>query len=240
MSKVLTALAVVLVASAAGLAILVSAGGTVQPPATAPGTSNYQNGGSSFSASYSSNNQYSATNGNLTLATISYKVTSNYQIISNYPNGGNYQYGSNYQDGGPSFLASNGSVVVITASHLNLGNLTANQKGYATGTAAILVNSSGYFVIELNDSVLHDDNVFSHFMVKLTIGNRTVTLAEGGHGKGHDEAIIYLNKGEYNVTITVYYMVSPYPHSVTVNNAPLLIIKPYYGHDHDYQEEYNS
>ena len=88
MSKVLTALAVVLVASAAGLAI-------------------------------------SATNGSLPLATISYKVI------------------SNNQNGNSSFLASNGSVVVITASQLNLGNLTANQKGNATGTAVILVNSSG-------------------------------------------------------------------------------------------------
>jgi len=183
MSKVLTALAVVLVASAAGLAI-------------------------------------SATNGSLPLATISYKVI------------------SNSQNGNSSFLASNGSVVVITASQLNLGNLTANQKGNATGTAVILVNSSGYFVIKLNDSALH--GFFSHFMVKLTIGNQTVTLAEGGHGKGHDEAITYLNKGEYNVTITVYYRVSPHPHSVTVENAPLLIIKPYHGHDHDYQEESNS
>jgi len=183
MSKVLTALAVVLVATAAGLAI-------------------------------------SATNGSLPLATISYKVI------------------SNNQNSNSSFLASNGSVVVITASQLNLGNLTANQKGNATGTAVILVNSSGYFVIKLNDSVLH--GVFSHFMVKLTIGNQTVTLAEGGHGKGHDAAVIYLNKGEYNVTITVYYRVSPHPHSVTVDNAPLLIIKPYHGHDHDDQDESNS
>ena len=235
MSKVLTALAVVLVATAAGLAILATGiAGISLPPATTSVTSNYQNGGSSFSASYSSNNQYSATNGNLTLATISYKV------IGNYQNGGNYQYGSNYQDGGPSFLASNGSVVVITASHLNLGNLTANQKGYATGTAAILVNSSGYFKIKLNDNVLHIDEVFSHFMVKLTIGNQTVTLAEGKHGNGHSEAIVYLNKGQYNVTITVYYVVSPHPYNMTVNNAPLLTIKPYYGHNHDDQEEYNS
>ena len=93
-------------------------------------------------------------------------------------------------------------------------------------------------MIELNDSVLH--GVFSHFMVKLTVGNQTVTLAEGGHGKGHDAAVIYLNKGEYNVTITVYYRVSPHPHSATVDNAPLLIIKPYHGHDHDDQEESNS
>jgi hypothetical protein len=171
----------------------------------------------------------SATDGRLPLATISYKVI------------------SNNQNGGSSFLASNGSVVVIAASQLNLGNLTADQKGNATGTAVILVNSSGYFVIELNDSVLHD--VFSHFMVKLTIGNQTVTLAEDVHGGGHDKAVIYLNKGEYNVTVTVYYLVLPHPHSVTVDNAPLLIIKPfhghvkvnpYHGHDHNDQEESNS
>jgi len=89
-------------------------------------------------------------------------------------------------------------------------------------------------VIELNDSVLH--GVFSHFMVKLTISNKTVTLAEGGHGKGHDEAVIYLTKGEYNVTITVYYRVSPHPHSATVDNAPLLIIKPYYGLGHHHKK----
>jgi 2,5-dioxopentanoate dehydrogenase len=160
----------------------------------------------------------SAVQGNLPLATVTYTVKGNQSGSQN------------------SAISTNGSVYVLTPAQLNLGNLTAGGKGNASATAKILVNSSGYFEIELNDNAIK--HVFSHFVVQMQIGNQTVTLTMNDNGKGqhhasgHNEAVIYLAKGTYNVTITVYYHVKNHVSNVTVTNAPLLKIMPYHGHDH--------
>jgi len=136
---------------------------------------------------------------------------------------------------GSNAIATTGNITVIKPAVINLGNLTAGQKGNYTAYAEIAVNSSGWFEIKLNDSLL--GGVFSNFVVKLTIGNQTITLAKGGDGKGHDEAKVYLTSGVYNVTIYIHYVVSPDPGNRTVTNGSLLIIGPYEHEGHDHHEE---
>ncbi|MGC9105102.1 MAG: hypothetical protein ACP5HQ_01560 [Thermoprotei archaeon] len=160
----------------------------------------------------------SAVQGNPPMATVTYSVKGNQSVNQG------------------SAISSNGSVYVITGAQLNLGNLTAGQTGNASVTATILVNSSGYYKLKLIEHPI--EYVFSQFVVQIQIGNQTVTLtmSDNGDGQyqanGHDEAVIYLAKGTYNVTITVHYQVKNYVSSVTVNSVPLLKIMPYTGQDH--------
>ena len=136
---------------------------------------------------------------------------------------------TNYNNNNNGAIAAAGNVTVIKPAVINLGNLTAGQIGNYTTTAVIAVNSPGWFVIGLNDSLL--DPVFSYFMAKLTIGNQTVILVQNGDGNSHGEAKVYLAKGVYNVTVYIHYVVSPHPASKTVNSGSLLIIGP-----NDYEE----
>ena len=149
-----------------------------------------------------------------------------------------YHVVSQISNSNVSMIQASGNVTVMKPAVINLGNITAGQKGNYTAVAEIAVNSSGWFEVELNDSLLK--GVFSNFVVKLTIGNQTVTLATGGHGKGHDEARIYLTKGDYNVTIVIHYVVSPHPENRTVTNGALLSIGPYHSHDHDDHDHGNE
>ncbi|QGA55221.1 hypothetical protein GFS03_11855 [Sulfolobus sp. E5-1-F] len=113
-----------------------------------------------------------------------------------------------------------GQAQVIPA-YINLGNLTAGEKGNTTATAVINISSNGTYTIDL----LHADKlqkVFSNFTVELKINNNTITLTPE-----NDSANVKLASGSYNVSILIIFQVSQHPKGdLNVNQEPLLIIHP--------------
>ncbi|QPG50280.1 hypothetical protein HFC64_11145 [Saccharolobus solfataricus] len=113
-----------------------------------------------------------------------------------------------------------GQAQVIPA-YINLGNLTAGEKGNITATAAINISTNGTYTIDL----LHADKlqkIFSNFTVELKINNYTIILT-----LENDSAHVSLVNGSYNVSILIIYQVSQHPSGdLNVNNEPLLIIHP--------------
>lgn len=109
----------------------------------------------------------------------------------------------------------------IIAANIDLGNLTAGQKGSITANSTINIDKNGTYEIKL----LHHEKlekVFSSFNVTLKIGNQTLNL-----NLEHDEVKINLNKGTYIVMITIEYQVKQNPKGdLTVKNEPLLVIHP--------------
>jgi len=109
----------------------------------------------------------------------------------------------------------------IIPAYINLGNLTAGEKGNVTAMAAVNISSNNTYTIEL----LHSEKLqkdFSEFIVKLKIDNNTVILTPE-----NDSVQITLAKGYYNVSILIIFQVSQYPQGdLNVYQEPLLIIHP--------------
>ncbi len=113
---------------------------------------------------------------------------------------------------------NSGNDTVVLLANVNLGNLTAGQKGNYTANAKVQL-SSGYYTFKLNDGALEGE--FSNFTVVLKFSNYTVVLTKDHH-ESHK---MYLTNGTYDITIEIYYQVSEHAHNATVTNAPLIIIK---------------
>ncbi|ACP38918.1 hypothetical protein [Saccharolobus islandicus] len=113
-----------------------------------------------------------------------------------------------------------GQAQVIPA-YINLGNLSAGEKGNTTATAVINISSNGTYTIDL----LHADKlqkVFSNFTVELKINNHTIILTPE-----NDSDHISLASGSYKVSILIVFQVSQDPRGdLNVSNEPLLIIHP--------------
>ncbi|MCY0860555.1 MAG: hypothetical protein OWQ54_09010 [Sulfolobaceae archaeon] len=109
----------------------------------------------------------------------------------------------------------------IIPAYINLGNLTAGQNGSVTAYAFISIPTNGTYTIDLE----HSDslqNAFSVFIVKVNIGNNSVTLTPE-----KDSAHVVLSQGKYNVTINITFQVSPNPEGqLSVSQQPLLEIHP--------------
>jgi 2,5-dioxopentanoate dehydrogenase len=106
----------------------------------------------------------------------------------------------------------------ILAANINLGNLTAGEQGNYTTNASMKI-SSGYYVFKLNDGALRGE--FSNFTVILKFSNYTIIL----YKDHHESKKIFLQSGEYNVNIVIYYSVAKEVHNATVSNEPLIIVK---------------
>ncbi|WP_338599138.1 hypothetical protein V6M85_09340 [Sulfolobus tengchongensis] len=109
----------------------------------------------------------------------------------------------------------------IIPAYINLGNLTAGEKGNVTASAKLNISSNGTYTIDL----LHVEKLqkaFSTFIVTLKIGNENITLTPE-----NDSASVSLVKGTYNVSIFISFQVSQNPKGdLNVTNEPLLIIHP--------------
>lgn len=118
-------------------------------------------------------------------------------------------------------VVTNSTTTQIIPAYINLGNITPGEKGSVTANATIKLSDNGTYVIQL----LHVEKlkkVFSEFNVSITIGNKTIMLS-----LSNPKVELNLTSGEYEVHITIYYMVSQHPKGdLTVNNEPLLIIHP--------------
>ncbi|MEJ2776000.1 hypothetical protein WIW90_07220 [Sulfolobaceae archaeon RB850M] len=116
--------------------------------------------------------------------------------------------------------ASNSSAEIIPA-YINLGNLTAGEKGNVTANATIVISSNGTYEIKL----LHIEKlskVFSYFNVTIEIDGKTILL-----NLDNDKAYLNLTSGKYTIIITISYQVSNHPKGdLNVNQEPLLIIHP--------------
>ncbi|BBD72281.1 hypothetical protein HS1genome_0670 [Sulfodiicoccus acidiphilus] len=116
----------------------------------------------------------------------------------------------------------------IIPAYLNLGNLSAGEKGNYTTNATVTLRQSGNYSIDL----LHDEllsNLFSNFTVVVKVSGNVLILSPTGV---HSDQI-YLSNGTYTVNITVYYQVAQQPIGPSnVTNLPLLIIHPVGGGDH--------
>ncbi len=106
----------------------------------------------------------------------------------------------------------------ILSANINLGNLTAGQQGNYSSTATMKINS-GYYTFKLNDGALRGE--FSNFEVILKFANHTIILTK----EHHESKKIFLQSGEYNVTILIYYVVSMEAHNATISNAQLITVK---------------
>jgi len=127
-------------------------------------------------------------------------------------------------------LSASEQQVTIIPTYLNLGNLSAGQKGNYTTNATITLTHSGNYSINLLHSELFD-NLFSSFTIIVYIGDNQVVLSpEGLHS-----AVFYLSNGTYNINIVLYYQVAQQPQGPSnVTNLPFLILHPVgHGHDHD-------
>ncbi|MUN29265.1 hypothetical protein [Sulfuracidifex metallicus] len=124
---------------------------------------------------------------------------------------------------------SNTSSDTILPANINLGNLTAGQSGNYSAVASMEIHSPGYYKFELNNDVLKGE--FSNFTAVIKFANYTVILTSdhnnnNDHHKAdsHDEEKVYLQPGNYSVTIYIYYQVSNYAHSMTVNGSTLITV----------------
>jgi 2,5-dioxopentanoate dehydrogenase len=131
---------------------------------------------------------------------------------------------------------SNTSSDTILPANINLGNLTAGQSGNYSAVASMEIHSPGYYKFELNNYVLKGE--FSNFTAVIKFANYTVILTSDHHNNNdhhhnnndhhkaysHDEEKVYLQPGNYSVTIYIYYQVSNYAHNMTVNGSNLITV----------------
>ncbi len=100
---------------------------------------------------------------------------------------------------------------------LDLGNLTAGESGYFNGTATLILNTSGAVEFDLeNEDILK--NVFSQFIVTVSVANQTFTL----NLYGEDSYEVYLEAGEYTVFVEVEYTVKENPSAGYYENVVFL------------------
>lgn len=109
--------------------------------------------------------------------------------------------------------------IITMPANINLGNLTAGESGKITTNATLKLLSSGNYTFKLNEEALRGE--FSNFTVVLKFANYTITLTR----EDPESNPVYIQAGNYTVGITIYFTVSDHPHTETVNNAPLIIVK---------------
>lgn len=116
---------------------------------------------------------------------------------------------------------------------LDLGNLTAGESGYFNGTATLILYSSGVVEFDLeNEDILED--VFSQFVVTVSVANQTFTL----YLYGEDSYEIYLEAGEYTVFVEVEYTVKENPSTGYYENVVFLKAE-LEDHDEDHDEDHS-
>lgn len=106
----------------------------------------------------------------------------------------------------------------VSPAYINLGNLTAGESGSIEAVGVLKLGVGGYVHFKL----MHEDLLsreFSNFTVDVALSNYSFILTPE-----EDEYSVFLRPGTYNVTIRIYYVVSPYASNVTASKMPLIAV----------------